>query len=54
MKEDGSDSIQLTFSKHGCRMPSISPDGEKLAYVEQVNHSLAFKFLTVMDVMFEL
>ena len=43
MKEDGSDSMQLTFSKHGCRMPSISPDGEKLAYVEQVNHSLAIR-----------
>ena len=43
MKEDGSDSRQLTFSKHGCRMPSISPDGKKLAYVEQVDHSLAIR-----------
>ena len=34
MKEDGAGSRQLTFSKHGCRMPSISPDGKKLAYVE--------------------
>ena len=34
MKEDGSESIQLTFSQHGCRMPSVSPDGKKLAYVE--------------------
>ena len=43
MKEDGSDSRQLTFSKHGCRMPSISPNGKKLAYVEQVDHSLAIR-----------
>ena len=43
MREDGSDSRQLTFSKHGCRMPSISPDGKKLAYVEQVDHSLAIR-----------
>ena len=43
MKEDGTDSRQLTFSKHGCRMPSISPDGKKLAYVEQVDHSLAIR-----------
>ena len=43
MKEDGSESIQLTFSKHGCRMPSVSPDGKKLAYVEQVDHSLAIR-----------
>jgi len=43
MKEDGSASRQLTFSKHGCRMPSISPDGRKLAYVEQVDHSLAIR-----------
>ena len=43
MKEDGTDSRQLTFSKHGCRMPSISPDGKKLAYVEQMDHSLAIR-----------
>ncbi len=43
MKEDGAGSRQLTFSKHGCRMPSISPDGKKLAYVEQVDHSLAIR-----------
>jgi len=43
MKEDGSGSRQLTFSKHGCRMPSISPNGKKLAYVEQVDHSLAIR-----------
>jgi Tol biopolymer transport system component len=43
MKEDGSGSIQLTFSQHGCRMPSVSPDGKKLAYVEQVDHSLAIR-----------
>jgi len=43
MKEDGTNSRQLTFSKHGCRMPNISPDGKKLAYVEQVDHSLAIR-----------
>ena len=43
MKEDGTASRQLTFSNHGCRMPSISPDGKKLAYVEQVDHSLAIR-----------
>lgn len=43
MNEDGSDSVQLTFSKHGCRMPSVSPNGKKLAYVEQVDHSLAIR-----------
>ena len=41
MKEDGSKSLQLTHSKHGCRMPSISPDGKKLVYVKQVDHSLS-------------
>ena len=34
MKEDGSDSVQLTRSKTGCRMPSVSPDGRQLLYVE--------------------
>lgn len=41
MKEDGSDSLQLTHSKHGCRMPSVSPDGKKLVYVKQIDHSLS-------------
>jgi Tol biopolymer transport system component len=41
MKADGSDSKQLTHSKRGCRMPSVSPDGKKLLYVEQVDHSLS-------------
>jgi TolB protein len=41
MKEDGSDSLQLTHSKHGCRMPSVSPDGKKLVYVKQVDHNLS-------------
>ena len=41
MKEDGSQSLQLTNSKHGCRMPFVSPDGKKLVYVEQVDHSLS-------------
>ena len=40
-KEDGSKSLQLTNSKHGCRMPSVSPDGKKLVYVKQVDHSLS-------------
>jgi Tol biopolymer transport system component len=41
MKEDGSDSKQLTHSKKGCRMPSVSPDGKKLLYAEQIDHSLS-------------
>lgn len=40
MREDGSGSNQLTHSKKGCRMPAVSPDGKKLLYVEQVDHSL--------------
>ena len=43
MREDGSGSIKLTFSKHGCSMPSVSPNGKNLAYVEQVDHSLAIR-----------
>ena len=41
MKENGTESRQLTFSKHG--WPSCSPDGKKLAYVEQINHGLAIR-----------
>lgn len=41
MKEGGSDRQQLTHSKRGCRMPVCSPDGKKLIYVEQVDHSMA-------------
>lgn len=41
MKEDGSDSKQLTQSLKGCRMPSVSPDGRKLLYAEQVEHSMS-------------
>ena len=41
MKEDGSASTQLTHSQRGCRMPACSPDGRKLAYVEQTRHGLA-------------
>ena len=41
MKEDGTDSIQLTRSKSGCRMPSISPDGKTLLYVESGKNSLS-------------
>lgn len=41
MNEDGSDSVQLTHSQGGCRMPAVSPDGRKLVYVEQVDHSLS-------------
>jgi TolB protein len=41
MKEDGTDSVQLTHSEHGCRMPAVSPDGKKLVYTEVVNHSLS-------------
>ena len=39
MKEDGSGSLQLTHSKRACRMPAVSPDGKKLVYVKQVEHS---------------
>lgn len=38
MKEDGSDSRQLTRSERSCRMPACSPDGKKLVYVKQVGH----------------
>lgn len=41
MKEDGSGSLQLTHSKRACRMPAVSPDGKKLVYVKQVEHSLS-------------
>ena len=44
MKEDGTGSRQLTFSKTGCRMPSCSSDGKKLVYVEQVGHAMALRF----------
>jgi len=33
MKEDGSNSFQLTHSETGCRMPSVSPNGKHLIYV---------------------
>ena len=41
MKEDGSDSRQLTHSERGCRMPACSSDGERLVYVQQVGHGLS-------------
>ena len=41
MKEDGSDSLQLTYSKRGCRMPAVSPDGKKLVYAEVIDGSLS-------------
>ena len=41
MNEDGSDSLQLTDSMYGCRMPAVSPDGKKLVYVKEVDHSLS-------------
>lgn len=43
MKEDGSDSKQLTHSKKGCRMPGVSPDGKKLLYAEQVDHGMSIR-----------
>ncbi|MCP4847636.1 MAG: hypothetical protein GY899_06795 [Verrucomicrobiaceae bacterium] len=43
MKENGTDRRQLTYSKHGCRMPSCSPDRNKLAYIEQIDHSLTLR-----------
>lgn len=42
-KEDGSESVQLTHSDHGCRMPAVSPDGKKLVYAEVVNHNLSLR-----------
>ena len=42
-KEDGSDSRQLTYSKHGCRMPACSSDGKKLVYVQHHGHSLSLR-----------
>jgi len=41
MQEDGSDNQQITHSERGCRMPACSPDGRKLAYVQQVGHGLS-------------
>jgi TolB protein len=41
MKENGSDSRQLTHSKRGCRMPACSFDGKKLVYVQQVGNGLS-------------
>lgn len=47
MKEDGSNSFQLTHSETGCRMPSVSPNGKHLIYVEKVGHSLAIMLSTI-------
>ena len=41
MKEDGTGRVQLTKSKSGCRMPSVSPDGRRLLYVEPEKGSLS-------------
>ena len=41
MNEDGTDRKQLTHSNRSCRMPACSPDGRKLIYTQQVDHSLA-------------
>ena len=41
MKEDGSASTQLTDSQLGCRMPACSPDGRKLAYVQQTQRGMS-------------
>ena len=43
MKENGSDSRQLTYSQHGCRMPACSSDGEKLVYVQHDGHGLSLR-----------
>ena len=43
MKENGSDSRQLTYSEHGCRMPACSSDGEKLVYVQHDGHGLSLR-----------
>ena len=43
MKENGTDSLQITHSKNGCQMPSCSPNGKKIAYTEQIDHALALR-----------
>lgn len=35
VKEDGSSIRQITDSKHGCMMPAVSPDGQKIVYVQK-------------------
>jgi len=39
--EDGSNRRKLTQAERGCRMPTCSPDGRKLAYVQRVGHGLS-------------
>ena len=43
MKEDGTGRVQLTKSKSGCRMPSVSPDGRRLLYVEPEKGALSLR-----------
>ena len=43
MKENGADSVQLTHSEKGCRMPAVSPDGKKLVYAEVVDGVLSLQ-----------
>ncbi len=40
MKEDGSDSRQLTHGDHPCMQPACSADGEKIAYVQQSRNGM--------------
>ncbi len=40
MKEDGSSRHKITDGKHDCMMPACSPDGKKIAYVQQNNKGL--------------
>jgi len=35
IKEDGSSRRKITDSEHGCMQPAVSPDGNKIVYVQQ-------------------
>ncbi len=41
MKENGSDSRQLTHGNHRCVMPACSADGEKIVYVQRSEKGMA-------------
>ena len=40
---NGKSSKQITYSAHGCQMPSCSPDGKKIAYVEQHDNQMTLR-----------
>ncbi len=43
MRENGTNSLQITHSKNGCQMPSCSPNGKKISYTEQIDNGLALR-----------